>query len=156
MTRMVLAVLLPLAASCASAAAGPPEIVVDRMACSHCGMLISEPVYAAAFESAGAGGRTFDDIGCLVSAIARDSMPGLQHPWRPPSGGRLWVHDLSSGEWIDGSAAVFVKSPTIKTPMAGGIVAFRDPSAAARAASAHRGVVVTSFAELIAHKGEVP
>ena len=47
------AIVLALAiwmAACATRADGPPEIVVDRTACSHCGMLISEPASAAAFH----------------------------------------------------------------------------------------------------------
>ena len=155
---MALAILLPAVASCGAAAGGPPEIVVDRTACSHCGMLISEPLYAAAYQAAGSEGRTFDDIGCLLAALATESATALRHelqqPRVPPSGGRVWFHDVASGEWIDGRAASFVRSSTIRTPMGGGIIAFRDPAVAARAADVQRGVLVTSIAALIGHQGD--
>ena len=108
------------AMGCGVAADGPPEIVVDRTACSHCGMLISEPVYSAAFQEAGEPARAFDDIGCLLKASGTAS-----------ASLRFWFHDVSHGGWIDGTEATFVASSKIRTPMGGGIVAFRDGAAAA-------------------------
>ena len=40
-----------LTTACGVKADGPPEIEVDRTSCAHCGMLISEPVYAAAYRT---------------------------------------------------------------------------------------------------------
>ena len=99
---------------------GPPEIVVDRTPCSHCGMLISEPLYAAAYQAPGADARVFDDIGCLRDAARREGRGAL----------RIWFHDAADGRWIDGVEAVFVASPSIRTPMGGGMLAYRDPAAA--------------------------
>src|SRR5215204_3815382 len=66
---------LALVVACSARPSGPPEIVVDRTACSHCGMLISEPLYAAAFQVTGAEARVFDDIGCLRKALGTAAGP---------------------------------------------------------------------------------
>jgi copper chaperone NosL len=140
-------------AACATRDGGPPAITIDRSVCSHCGMLISEPVYAAALRTPDGHERVFDDIGCLLAALR--SWPDWKAGSLDPAL-RLWFHDADTGEWIDGPAAVFVVSTSLRTPMGGGIVAHKDRDAAARAARAHDGAVVASVAELLARKGLVP
>jgi copper chaperone NosL len=137
MGGLVLAAAL-LSAACGARAEGPPEIVVDRTPCSHCGMLISEPLYAAAYQAPGADARVFDDIGCLRDA-ARGEHGAL----------RIWVHDASDGRWMNGSEAILVSSPSIRTPMGGGMIAYRDPSAADRAAARHNGRVIRSIDDIL-------
>src|SRR5262245_57678322 len=107
--RHALIALALLMVSCRAASSGPPEIVVDRTACSQCGMLISEPVYAAAYQAAGSEVRVFDDIGCLVNAARKERPAGL----------RFWFHDATDGEWIEGTEPSFVASPEFRTPMGG-------------------------------------
>lgn len=142
--RHTLIALALLTLSCSAAPPGPPDIVVDRTACSHCGMLISETIYAAASQAPGSDGRVFDDIGCLIQASRKDTSTGL----------RFWFHDASDGGWIEGDAASFVVSPDIRTPMGGGILAYRDMAAAAQAAGTHRGEIVRSLPDLMIRKGE--
>ena len=36
---------------------------------------------------------------------------------------RLWFRDVRDGGWLGPNAATFVHSPSLRTPMAGGIVA---------------------------------
>lgn len=136
-TGLVLAAAL-LSAACAVRAEGPPEIVVDRTPCSHCGMLISEPLYAAAYQAPGAAARVFDDIGCLRDA-ARGEQAAL----------RIWVHDAADRRWMNGFEAILVASPSIRTPMGGGMLAYRDPAAADRAAERHHGRVIRSIDEML-------
>ena len=131
-----------LVTACGVKAEGPPEIVVDRTACSHCGMLISEPLYAAGYQAPGAAARVFDDIGCLRDA-ARGEAPGL----------RFWFHDADDRAWIEGAEAVFVASSEIRTPMGGGLIAYRDPAAAERSAVTHHGRIFRSIPELLAKEG---
>lgn len=143
LTLALLATTLLMTAGCGVTAEGPPEIVVDRTACSHCGMLISEPLYAAAYRAPGAEGQVFDDIGCLLEAARGETGASL----------RFWFHDALHGGWIEGAEAVFVVSPEIRTPMGGGLIAYRDPAAAEQAAGRHRGEVVRSLGELLTRKG---
>jgi copper chaperone NosL len=137
MGGLVLAAAL-LSAACGVRAEGPPDIVVDRTPCSRCGMLISEPLYAAAYQAPGADARVFDDLGCLRDAARSE-----------PGGLRIWVHDASDGRWMNGFEAVLVAAPTIRTPMGGGMLAYRDPAAADRAADRHHGRIIRSIADIL-------
>lgn len=132
-----------LMSACATKEDGPPDIQVDRTACSHCSMLVSEPRYAAAYRVDGAEARVFDDIGCLLDALGKDT----QAP------ARFWFMDATDAKWIDGDAATFVRSEGIRTPMNGGITAYRDTAAAKSAAARHSGSVVGSFGALRMEKG---
>ena len=136
--RMGLVLAVTLLAACTARTEGPPEIAVDRTPCSRCGMLISETLYAAAYQAPDADARVFDDIGCL-----RDAARGEQGRLR------IWVHDAADGRWVDGFAATFVGSPSIRTPMGGGLLAYRNPDAAREAAGRHNGRVIRSIDEIL-------
>ena len=138
---ILLAVLT--ASACGVRADGPPEIQVDRTACGHCRMLVSEPRYAAAYQAPGAEALVFDDIQCLLEAARKEAGPL-----------RVWFRDAAGEEWIDGADAVFVRSTSLRTPMNGGIAAYRTRSAAEQAATRDRGRVVLSFEELRAASGD--
>ena len=132
--RLALLLLAVLTVGCSATADGPPEIQVDRTACAHCTMLVSEARYAAAFERGGEA-RVFDDIGCLLDALQRE--PNVAEL-------RFWFHDMASGTWMRGEDAVFVKSARFKTPMSGGIVAYRQRPA--------EGELIGSLRELLEMK----
>jgi copper chaperone NosL len=120
---------------CREDGSGPPEIVVDRTACSHCTMLISEPAFAAARRTAGGAAFTYDDLACLradLQAAGGDR-------------GRIWVRDLRRDVWIDGDRAVFVRSAEFRTPMGGATVAVAESAEAERLAAERQGVVLASF-----------
>jgi copper chaperone NosL len=125
--------------ACAGRGAAPPAIVMDRSVCSRCGMLISERAYAAAIRWPDGHDQLFDEIGCLVAAVR-----GL-----PASDAHYWFHDAGDGDWIADGRPVFVVSPDLRTPMGGGIVAFRSLSAAESAASRQGGRVVQDFSQLL-------
>ena len=130
-------------AACGAAADGPPHIEVDRTPCAHCGMLISEPLYAAAYRTPRSESRLFDDIGCLLKAAAQEPRADAL---------RFWFHDAATAVWIDGTDAVFVSSTTLRTPMGGGIVAFGDAAAAREAAARQQGSVVSSLQDLLSRR----
>ena len=94
--RMAIVAFVTLALSaCGAKADGPPHIEVDRTPCAHCGMLISEPVFAAAYRAPGSEARVFDDIGCLLAAASRgqwDEAEALRAPCSsdPIACGRPW------------------------------------------------------------------
>lgn len=125
--------------SCSSTTSGPPEILVDRTACNHCLMLISDPIYAAAFSG---GGRqaVFDDIGCMLVEVAGAAEPQPK---------MMWVHDYQNGRWLNADEAVFVRSTQISTPMASGIVAVGDRAAAVELAARNDGEIIDSIADLL-------
>ena len=127
------------AGACAGRAGAPPAIVMDRSACSRCGMLISEQAYAAAIRQPDGHARLFDDIGCLIAAVRESS----------PSGAQYWFHDAADGGWIADAAPVFLVSPDLRTPMGGGIVAYRAAASAERAAARQGGRIVRDLTELL-------
>jgi copper chaperone NosL len=131
---------------CRTHESGPPEIVVDRTACSHCRMLISEPALAAAYRAPHSEARVFDDIGCLLTAARAETTNDLH----------FWFHDMKTGDWIEGNTAVFVRSAEIHTPMAGGMMAFRSRGDADAAAIHYHGDVLASLEALMAHVGGRP
>ena len=142
--NLVIVVFALLSAACGARAARGPEILVDRTPCSHCGMLISEPVYAAAYQVHESEPRVFDDIGCMLDALRRETAVPA----------KVWVQDASSGGWLDANQAVFVTSSHLRTPMSGGMLAYADAMTAERAAAAHRGDVVRSLSDLMTRKGD--
>ena len=130
--------------ACSAKVAGPPAIVVDTTACSHCGMLVSEPIYAAAYQTDASEARVFDDIGCMLDALRREAV----------SPSRVWVQDAAGTGWLDADRANFVASERIRTPMSGGLLAYADAAAAATAATANGGKVMRSLQELMTWKGD--
>ena len=117
MTRRLFLLAAVLAAGCSAKADGPPEIQIDRTACAHCTMLVSDERYAAAYENAAGEARVFDDIGCMREALKSEASPASV---------RFWYHDVKTGEWIRGEEAAFETSNRFKTPMGSGIVAYRQ------------------------------
>ncbi|MDR7522877.1 MAG: nitrous oxide reductase accessory protein NosL [Armatimonadota bacterium] len=121
----------------APAAGGPPAIRYDRDRCDHCGMLISDPRFAAATRQ----GQTvfrYDDIGCMVAhaarALAAQAAVG-------------YVHDMATEQWLEASAAIYVRSQAIRTPMNTGLAAFASTGAAR---AAFPGAPVVGWAALLA------
>lgn len=126
--------------ACGVNADGPPAIEVDRTPCAYCGMLVSEPLFAAAYKAPGADARIFDDIACLVESATREANASAL---------RFWFHDAATGHWIAGADASFVRSDRLRTPMAGGLVAYRGLTAAQRGAVEHHGHVIRTFSDVM-------
>ena len=141
----VIAAFALLVTACSARAMGPPEIVVDRSTCSHCGMFVSEPAYAAAYQADGNDPRVFDDIGCMLDAVRSETASPIT----------IWLQDAAGSGWMAAEEATFVASPRLRTPMSGGVIAYADASAAATAATTHGGQVMRSWPELIKWHGEV-
>ena len=116
----------------------PPQIRYGEQPCATCHMLISEERFAAAVATSGGTIELFDEIGCLLDYRTR----------HPGSVARSWVHDYTSGQWLDADHAFFVHSDEVATPMGHGFVAFATHEAAERLARTAHGTVVR-FAQLI-------
>lgn len=125
---------------CATVEDGPPELIVDRSACATCSMLISELRYAAAYRIDGTD-KTFDDIACMLRALAQE--PDSASP-------RIWLRDVRDDAWIDPEDATLVRSAALRTPMAGGIVATVHADEVERLQASGDATVYASLEELIA------
>jgi copper chaperone NosL len=118
--RITLVVLLAICAGCVRGETEirPPDIRYGEDICVECNMIISDPRFASAYVRQVAEGRyeslAFDDIGGMLShADAHDDHEIVA--W--------YVHDYDSEEWLDATAATFVFSHEIQSPMAHGIAA---------------------------------
>jgi copper chaperone NosL len=112
--------------------AAPPEIRVNQDTCHECGMIISDARHAAAIMAARDGMEEqylFDDTGEMFEF---QLPPGA-------TGARRYVHDFTTGQWIDADTAHFVEAPDLRTPMGTGIVAYATAEAAGAAAARHNG-----------------
>ena len=106
---------------------GPPAVHWGRDTCEGCGMILSDPRYVGAVVlRRQAGGEVeshlFDDLGEMLA-------------WSPPAAVeiRWYAGNHQTGEWIDATAASFVRDADFHTPMSSGFVAFAT-SASAKAA----------------------
>ncbi len=133
-------VAVVLTGACAPAAVPqtPPTIRYGEDMCDGCGMIISEPTYAAGYHTTTGETRRFDDIGEMMN-YHREHQEGVA---------AFWVHDRDTREWIRAETAYFVISPYLHTPMGYGVAAFATESVARDQASQLTGHVLT-FEELL-------
>ena len=117
---------------------GPEPIDYEHETCARCHMRFATPGFAG--ERRGRDGRVakFDDVGCLLQAVASAHEETTD----------VWVEDHGGGGWIPLASATFVRGKRLQTPMGSGIVAFKDPAAAERLA---RGAIaqVTPLEDLL-------
>lgn len=134
--KIITAVLLLLAMACQ--ADQNPQAIEAHDVCTSCRMAISQPQYAAQAVDKEGNAYKFDDIGCMLRYLKNHTLPQR----------RLYVMDYVNRQWLDAERAVFVRSDAIKSPMAGGLAAFRDQAAAQELVKSSSGKMM-SFAELI-------
>jgi copper chaperone NosL len=138
---VALSLLLVVLAGCSAGGDSgpqPPEIAYDFDTCSACGMLISEPRFAAATLLENGETRKFDDIGEMV----------VYHMDHPNEVVQAWfVHDYGTEEWVRGEGAYFVMASGIDSPMGSGVAAFGEEGDAEALAEEY-GVAVMDMDDL--------
>ena len=130
--------ILIMVASCQQSAVTPVAIEANDM-CSFCRMSISETRYAAELIDDEGQAFKFDDIGCMANFIKQKRNNA---PIRA-----TFVMDYDRREWLAAESASFVRSTEFKTPMNGGIVAFKDRSDAEAAVAKYHSMLI-SFADI--------
>ncbi len=131
--RAIMGAILPalLIAGCQQAGR-PPVIRYGEDACAHCRMIINEPPYASAVETAEGEIRKYDDFNCMF----RDSERS-----RPR---RYWVHDYGKPDrWLDGMKTFYVRADALQTPMGSRTLAVATREEAERKAQQLQGKVYT-------------
>ncbi len=111
----------------------PPEIAYGRDICVQCGMIISEPQFAASYTTKTGDVRLFESIEDMA----------MYHIEHQEDVHLFWVHDHETEEWVKGDEAVYVLSETIVTPMGAGVVAAADEAGADELIAAGGGTAVT-------------
>lgn len=134
-SKFIVFLILTLMVSCQSPVdlSEPPEIRYGEDMCTECGMIISEPRFAAAYYTADGNARRFDGIGGMASHHAENQEDVAQ----------FWVHDYDIEEWIIADQAFFVMSDQLHTPMGFGVIAVSDQARALELASEFNTVVTT-------------
>lgn len=123
----------------------PPEIYYGEDICAHCGMIISDPRFAAVIVSPTGESRKYDDLGCMLDDYSHSQAEMAA----------IYIHDYNTSTWLDGKAAYYVRANDLHTPMASGLVAFSDRAAAEALAQAH-GAEVLTFEQALAQQAELP
>jgi copper chaperone NosL len=95
-----LAVAASLVGACANDGSGAQPIKYDRDTCTACGMAISEPAYAAELVPPGGRAVKFDDVGCALTWLDRQSFALAPNV-------KLWLVDPKGG-FVDGRTARYV------------------------------------------------
>lgn len=120
----------------------PPAIVYGEHECEYCKMIISEERHAAALavrEGRSVSKWAFDDVGCLLDWLGEHPPAG---EWTP------YVHDLTTGQWLDARLARFVRSEQLETPMASQLAASASEEGVRRLLERYPGTIV-SFHDLL-------
>jgi copper chaperone NosL len=104
-----------------AAGVGPEAIVHGRDACARCRMPISRPGFGGELRDRSGVLTKYDDVGCMLRAML------AMHADVPEA----WVEDHRSFELVPLLGATLARGRTVETPMASGLVAFRDPADAA-------------------------
>jgi hypothetical protein len=114
-----LALLIGLAGCFEDKKTGPVDLKLGRDVCTHCGMIIDDPRFAAELRG-GADRRLykFDDLGDAILWLAKQS-------WANDPATEIWVGDLETGQWIDGRQALYVRVKA--SPMGHGFGATLTP-----------------------------
>lgn len=117
-------------ANCQKRAVEPVAIAPEDM-CSYCKMVISEKQYAAELIDSDGQVLKFDDIGCLLNFVKKQSVS--------VSASSFFVMDFDQRQWIKADSAYYVRSSELTTPMNGGIIAFKDQAKAQEAVVKYQG-----------------
>jgi copper chaperone NosL len=111
----------------------PPEIFYGEDLCVECGMIISDPRFAAAYYTTDGKAKIFDDIGGMA----------VHHTEHQEQIAQFWVHDFDSEEWVKADQAYFVISDKVHSPMDYGIVAFAKETRAQEFGSQNNAMVMS-------------
>lgn len=102
----------------------------DTDVCALCNMQVKDDEYAVQLTTKDGKNYKFDDLGCM-------------HKWKEQNGAdnisAEYVRDNNNKEWIESDKATYVYDASFRTPMAYGIVNFKD-KASAEAYVAKQGV----------------
>jgi hypothetical protein len=105
-----------------SRADGPAPVAWDRTRCAHCGMLVSDPAWAAQLQAPDGSVHHFDDPGCLLVALESGAFVD------DPAAAKLYFQHLHQDRWIPGDAVAFTTAAN--SPMGYGIGAIVADEAA--------------------------
>lgn len=103
---------------------GPRELALDRDACAHCHMIVSDARFGGELVTRHGRVLVFDDAGCLATFVREE-------PEQAARAHSLWVVDfLEPGGLLPADSAVYLETDRLRTPMNFQLLAARPgPSA---------------------------
>lgn len=97
-------VLLGSTLAACSREAGPVDVAWDRTRCAECGMLVSDPAFAAQRHLEAGEVLHYDDPGCLLVSLEPRDLPGTA------DADALYFHHREEDRWLDPAEARFVET----------------------------------------------
>lgn len=142
---LIIMLTFTLLAGCGQDKYAAQAINEDVDVCVVCNMQVKDDAFATQIVTKDGKSLKFDDLGCM-------------YVWKNENGtddiGKDYVRDYNDKEWIEVSKATYVYDASLRTPMAYGVVSFKD-KAAAEAFVAEQGIgQVLSSDELASHAWE--
>ncbi len=128
--------ILIVVSACAKSADpnSPPDIKYGYDTCRECGMSITGPPFCAALYDQNSNVLRFDDIGCMLTYLNKNS--------EPPKA--IWVMDYYSHKWIRAEKAIYIYSKKgLETPMGYGIAATSNLEKAHKLAETSHGAIIS-------------
>jgi copper chaperone NosL len=130
--RVVLAASLTAALGCSSSSSQPAAVRAGDT-CAHCRMTVSNVRMAAQIAAPGEDPLFYDDIGCLVRAVAAG---------KPAD--HAYVADHRTGDWVSAQTAVYTHVPGLATPMGSHLIAHGNDESRRGDSAAAAGKPMTS------------
>lgn len=97
--------------ACSADPDAPPTVHYDLDACTDCGMLVSDPAYAAALVTKEGTTFVFDDPGCLFHYVVTQA----------PHVATMWFYDGAAQRWLRDGEVAFQTGR--RSPMGSGLLA---------------------------------
>ncbi|MFC4601305.1 nitrous oxide reductase accessory protein NosL [Cohnella hongkongensis] len=142
LTLSLLVLCVSIAAGCGGKKYEAVPINEEVDVCAICKMQVKDDAYATQLTTKDGKTYKFDDLGCM-------------NEWKQKNGtddiGMDFVRDYNDKEWIEFSKATFVYDSSIRTPMAYGIVSFKDRESAEAFVAEHGVGQLMTAADLASH-----
>lgn len=142
----ILLLLSATAAGCSNNVMEPEEINPEIDVCEVCNMGLAHEHYATEVVAADGEVYKFDDIGCMDEFLEREA--DLQDE----NAAKKYVRDVDTGEWVELQNAFHAYHPDFWTPMANGVVSFKDKESAEQYVKKQGVGEVLNYKELKKHE----
>lgn len=123
----------------------PEEINPEIDVCEICNMSIMNEYFATEVVSTEGERYKFDDIGCMVEFLEKELVLDKEEVVK------RYVRDIHSGEWIEIEQAYHAHDSDFWTPMANGVVSFKNKEEAQRFIAEEGKGVLYDYEQLLNH-----
>ncbi len=145
LTLLMLSIAALIITGCGSSKTEPVAVNEDIDKCAICNMQVHDDAFATQLITEEGKVYKFDDLGCMNDWKIKNTNEAIAIEF---------VRDSETSEWVKLDNAYFAYDPSFQSPMAYGIVSFKDKSSAEQYI-AHEGTgTLLSAADLAGHSWE--